>query len=133
MLLSGLGRSPDELEAEGYVDVCATSDVPGLVPLHVVVDGQGVLICRHMMRFFAVDEICPHRQQSMSDGTIEAGTVVCPHHQYAFELETGRCTTRASCGPLTRYELEISEGRVFIRVPDGTTSEDAGDEAATEP
>ena len=37
----------------------------------------------------ALDNVCPHRGGPLSEGTVEGGKIVCPWHQYEYDLATG--------------------------------------------
>lgn len=118
-----------QLEAEGYTAACKTQEVPAMMPRRVQIQGRGVLVCRHRMKFFAVDEICPHKYKSMAHGLVQAGELICPHHQYRFNVETGICRTRR-CAPVEVYEVAVSGDQVFVKVP--PRGQVASDSAAAE-
>ncbi len=106
----------DEVTADKLHDfeqVCPVDEVPVHMPRKVKYNGRGVLICRDGDAIFAVDEICPHKNKSMKRGVLFDGQIICPHHQYRFELEIGRCNRR--CAPVQTYEVKVVEGAVWIR------------------
>ncbi len=84
-------------------------------PHRVVVDGQGILLCRNGFSVHALSEICPHRRVSMADGTIENGRLVCPHHRFAFELEDGR-SVEALWPSITVYPVRRQDDEVFLQL-----------------
>jgi nitrite reductase (NADH) small subunit len=98
---------------EGFERVCHVEDVPEHLPRRVEVGGRGVLLCRHEGRIHGVDEVCPHKQRSMRFGILFDGDIICPHHQYHFDLETGRCNNR--CEPVHVYEVRVVDGEVWVR------------------
>lgn len=40
--------------------------------------------------FRAIDNTCPHRGGSLGDGKLKENCVVCPLHQWTFNLESGK-------------------------------------------
>ena len=100
---------------QGFVEVCSADRVGPVMPLRVELAGRGVLVCRDGERLYALDELCPHKQKSMAYGLVMEGRLTCPHHQYSFELATGRCDQRR-CEPVHVYSVELVQGRVFLRV-----------------
>lgn len=102
-----------DLSSQGFERVCREEEVPEHMPRSAQVGGRGVLLCRQNGRIFAVDEICPHKNRSMRFGVVFNGDLICPHHQYHFDLETGRCKQR--CEPIHSYEVQVLEGEVWIR------------------
>ena len=100
-------------ELEDFERVCAVDEVPEHMPRRVEVNGRGVLVCRKDGEIFAVDAICPHENESMERGVIFQGQIICPHHQYRFDLKTGRCNRR--CAPVQTYEVKVVDGGVWVR------------------
>lgn len=63
---------------------------------------------------YATQAYCPHRQGPLADGLVGSGTVFCPLHAYAFELETG-APIRGGCPALRTYAVEVSsEGDLLV-------------------
>lgn len=52
---------------------------------------HGKTLCVAMIegKPLALDNECPHRGGPLAEGTIEGGKVVCPWHQWEFDLATG--------------------------------------------
>jgi nitrite reductase (NADH) small subunit len=103
-----------ELIDAGFRSVCRIQDIPRMMPRKVDLDGRSILLCRDRDEVFAVDEICPHKQLSMAYGVVFDGTITCPHHQYVFELGTGRCRRRR-CAPVMTYPVELFDEVVFVQ------------------
>lgn len=36
-----------------------------------------------------LDNLCPHKDAPLGEGFVEKGRLVCPWHEWAFDLETG--------------------------------------------
>jgi nitrite reductase/ring-hydroxylating ferredoxin subunit len=56
---------------------------------------------RHQGEVFALDETCPHRGGPLHDGVVDRGVVLCPWHQWQFDLKTG-CSP---VNPLSRVRV----------------------------
>lgn len=104
----------DHKHLDDFERVCSVDDIPGPIPRKVELEGRGVLICRVGDDVYAVDEICPHKNQSMERAPLVGEEIVCPHHQYRFDLRTGRCNRR--CAPVQTYDVEVVDGEVWVRV-----------------
>lgn len=113
-----MAKTANELLEEGYHKVCSIDDIPAMMAHKVDVAGRNVLLCREDDEVYAVDEICPHKNRSMAFGVVLDGKIVCPHHQYEFELDTGRCRRRR-CAPVLTYEVEVVDGEVYVRANGG--------------
>lgn len=56
----------------------------------VTVRGRRVLLARLPDgEVVAFDGACPHQGQPLTFGEIEDGCIVCPHHRYAYDPQTG--------------------------------------------
>ena len=62
----------------------------------------------------ALDNVCPHRGGPLAEGTIEGEKVVCPWHQFEFDLATGE-----SDDPDTKadaYALRVNGDDVMVEI-----------------
>lgn len=110
-----MNEHDQKLLDEGFEYACLTGEVPSMMPKRVELSARAVLVCRQDDDFFAVDEVCPHKQRSMASGIVFGGEIICPWHSYAFDLQTGRCNQRR-CAPATLYEVALVDDRVYVRV-----------------
>jgi nitrite reductase/ring-hydroxylating ferredoxin subunit len=81
----------------------------------VTVNGKALALFRLGERVVALDAECPHEGGPLQDGTIEAGCVVCPWHNYKFELASGQCDIDPSLKVKT-YPTAIEDETVFVEV-----------------
>jgi nitrite reductase/ring-hydroxylating ferredoxin subunit len=87
-------------------------DKPQLVILH----GKRICLVLHDHKFLAVQDSCSHNSESLSKGTINyLGEIVCPLHNYRFDLQSGReCGTRSR--DLMTYPVKTDESGFFIGI-----------------
>lgn len=76
----------------------------------------------------ALANICIHRKRELARGTIFQGRVICPGHQWAFDLETGYCAERERTQPV--YRVETHGDTVLVDVSAPTNADDVAAEAA---
>lgn len=91
-----------ELQERGKLAVA-----PGDLPLVVlwVADEQ---------RPVALHDVCIHKQRNLSEGVVLNGRLVCPGHQWSFDLATGHCAARDRYQPA--YRAQVVDGRVHVDV-----------------
>jgi nitrite reductase (NADH) small subunit len=101
----------------------------------VVVEHEGtpILVLAHDGRFYAFANICIHKQRELSKGVVLNGRMVCPGHQWAFELGTGWESVKEQCQPV--YDVVVEDDRVYVdaasrRVQAGPTVATATPESA---
>jgi len=104
---------------EGFTDVGPADLIEGELR-GLEVGERLVLLARHNGRITAMDDSCNRAGCLLSGGWLnqKKGAVVCPCHEYAFELGTGRNVTFPRlCGDQGAFEVRIEGGRVMIRLP----------------
>ncbi len=63
----------------------------------------------------ALDNVCPHRGGPLAEGTIKHGKIVCPWHQWEFDLATGQATKAASVKAMA-YPLRLHGDDVLVEI-----------------
>jgi len=104
---------------EGWIDVGPADLIEGELR-GLEVGERLVLLVRHQGRITAMDDSCNHAGCLLSGGWVSErkAAVVCPCHEYSFELGTGRNVTLPRlCGDQGAFEVRIDAGRVMIRLP----------------
>ena len=61
---------------------------------------------------FASQAECPHRQGPLANGSLEGTTLVCPIHQWSFDLRTGE-TDNGDCG-ITVYPVSVDANGIAV-------------------
>lgn len=77
-----------------------------------------VKICLVMFKdgYFAVQDACTHNSESLSKGWVNhVGEIVCPWHNYRFELRSGK-PCDSTCADLKTYPVRIDETGFYIQV-----------------
>lgn len=67
-------------------------------------------------RVFATQAECPHRRGPLADGLLGGITLVCPLHEWRFNLVTGE-TENGLC-PISVYQLKLeTDGTMIVELP----------------
>lgn len=77
--------------------------------------GRPIALFNNGRIFQAIDNTCPHRGGSLGNGRLQNNCVVCPLHQWTFNLATGE-NIRNPQVKLRIYPVQIREGAVWIAV-----------------
>jgi nitrite reductase/ring-hydroxylating ferredoxin subunit len=114
-------------EVEGWVDVCAVTDIPDTRARIVCASGERIAVFRYGRFVSALSNVCQHQNGPLGEGKIVGGCVVCPWHGYEYRPDTG-----ASPPPFTEavptFRVKLREGRVLLDprpLPPGTYVEPA--------
>jgi nitrite reductase (NADH) small subunit len=78
----------------------------------VSVGGEDVVLFLAGDKVYALRDTCIHQQRSLSKGTLFNGRVICPGHQWAFNLESGWEETQEECQPT--YEVRVEGDQVQV-------------------
>ena len=83
-------------------------------PLPVLIGNLALALVWDGHTFFAFKNACPHNKAKLSDGKINAfGEVICPWHEYRFNLKTGQeCAQRSS--DLQTYSVEKRPDGLYV-------------------
>jgi len=83
---------------------CRTLDV-GLRPVAVFnVDGT----------YYAIEDICSHEYETLSDGSVEGCEIVCPRHAARFSLATGAALAPPAYEPIAVFPVRVADGVVEV-------------------
>src|SRR5690348_17009845 len=100
---------------DGFVAVANTADIqPGGMKC-VAVDRARVLLANVDGRFYAISDICGHRNAPLSRGRLSGHTVECPLHFAQFDVRTGKLVDGPISADVPAYELRVEDGMVFVK------------------
>lgn len=77
--------------------------------------GKPIALFNNGGTFQAIDNICPHKGGLLSDGTVKDNCVICPLHQWTFNLETGE-NIRNPRIKLNIYPVRIKGEEIWIAI-----------------
>lgn len=85
-------------------------------PQLIAARGKRICLVLHNNRFFAVQDSCSHKGESLSKGKVNSlGEIICPWHFYRFQLSSGR-PSDSVCPDLVTYDVKSSDEGFFIAV-----------------
>jgi nitrite reductase (NADH) small subunit len=90
----------------------------------VVGDGpEAKVVIVHDQCVYALDNVCIHKQRELVKGVVLGDRIVCPGHQWAFQLATGFEAKMERYQPT--YPVRITDdGRVEVDVASPTATRD---------
>lgn len=97
-----------------WVDVMTVEDLAKARKQAVSANGVELALLWHEGRPYAFLLHCIHKQRELTGGVVLNGRLVCPGHQWAFELDSGWCRERERCQPT--FPVRIDAGRVLVDV-----------------
>ena len=67
-------------------------------------------------RFYALDDVCPHADGPLSEGSIEGEDVECPWHGSRFNIKTGEVTVSPAVESVARYNVRMTGDDIEVEV-----------------
>lgn len=95
-----------------WVKVADVDELTGRRKKKVAVDGEEIALFLDGEHVYALHDACIHKQRSLSKGTLLNGRVICPGHQWAYDLETGWEAEMEECQPT--YPVKVEHGEVHV-------------------
>ncbi|MCW4005226.1 MAG: Rieske (2Fe-2S) protein [Candidatus Bathyarchaeota archaeon] len=81
----------------------------------VRVDGEPVLLIRTKGKIYAIDNRCPHMSCGFSGGALDGDVIICPCHDWRFNLETSEYEEDPDM-KLLKYEWKIKAGKIYVKL-----------------
>jgi len=79
------------------------------------VEGIPVAVFNIHGDFLAIEDECSHESYPLSDGDVEADTVICAKHGAQFSLRTGEALSAPAYEPVGTFPVRVENGRVQVR------------------
>ena len=114
-----------------FVKVCKTSDLKDNSLKLFNIGTVEIVVGKRNGKFFACDAHCPHKHAYLYKGWFSNNNLVCPLHNYEFDIFSGKLMKMASwkedhptwveqdpewrkSGDLPVYDVQIRNGYVFV-------------------
>jgi nitrite reductase (NADH) small subunit len=95
-----------------WLDAGAYDDLVKRRKLVIENGDRPIFVLAHDGAVRAFANICIHKQRELSKGVILNGRVICPGHQWAFDLATGWEAKMERCQPT--FDVRVEDGRVLV-------------------
>jgi len=97
----------------GYIQVARSEQVKERFAISVTVENKKIAIFRNNGQLYALRDSCPHQGAPISDGYVDEGFAVCPHHGWKFKLEDGSFSHNDLIKVPT-YPVKEMDGLIFL-------------------
>jgi len=118
-------QAPAPSSGESWTEVSTVKELARYKKKLVEVDGEQIALFHADGKVYALHDVCIHKQRSLSKGIVMGGKVICPGHQWMFDVETGWVEEEERCQP--SYAVKVDEEGVVYVDPHPRVLRDAGD------
>lgn len=98
-----------------FQTVAKVDEIPPGGRKSVVVDGRAVLVFRIGDDFYAVEDVCSHDGQPLTDGPLSGTAIECPRHGAKFDVRTGKPLCMPAVEPIAVFEIKTEGNNVLVR------------------
>ncbi|MHC4846109.1 MAG: Rieske (2Fe-2S) protein [Planctomycetota bacterium] len=79
----------------------------------IEIEGKKIAVFNTTGQYYGIDDTCPHRGASFSEGSLNGTVVNCPWHGAEADVRTGMCGP-PSPGPVEVYDVSCDSENLFI-------------------
>ena len=109
------GGAGSPLYPDEFVAVLSASELAPGAMKWVVVDRERVLVANVGGTFHAIRDICGHRHENLSKGTLFGYVVECPLHFACFDVRTGKFISGPASADVPSYEVRVDGDAVYVK------------------
>src|SRR3972149_1513456 len=80
----------------------------------IVVDETPALLLRVGDQFYAIEDVCTHDGQPLTDGPLNGNEITCPRHGARFDVTTGRPLCMPGTEPAETFDVEDRDGGGYV-------------------
>jgi len=100
---------------EGFVAVGKTAELAAGAMKFVAVDRQRVVLANIDGAFYALRDVCGHRNAPLSRGKLIGCLIECPLHFAQFDMRTGKLVDGPISGDIPVYEVRVEGDTVYVK------------------
>jgi 3-phenylpropionate/trans-cinnamate dioxygenase ferredoxin subunit len=98
--------------------IASISDVPAGARKSVLIDETPALLLHIGEDFYAIEDVCTHDGQPLTDGPLQGCEITCPRHGARFDVRTGKALCMPATEPVQTFEVQVHDGAIFARSRD---------------
>ena len=100
---------------DGFVPVAKASELsPGQIKW-VAVNGERRVLANVEGTFYAISDVCGHRNAPLSRGKLDGYLIECPLHYAQFDVRTGELVNGPVSTAVPIYQVRIEGDTIFVK------------------
>jgi nitrite reductase/ring-hydroxylating ferredoxin subunit len=100
---------------DGFVPVAKIGDVPPGTMKWVAVERERVVLANIDGAFYALRDVCGHKNAPLSRGRLDGCLIECPLHFAKFDLRTGKLVDGPVSADVPVYTVRVEGHTVFVK------------------
>ena len=98
-----------------WVHVAKVEDFPRGTVRTVEIEGTAIAVFNLQDHYYAIEDVCSHEAETLSDGEVEGEEIVCPRHGAHFSILTGAALSPPAYEPVTTFPVQVEGGMVKVK------------------
>jgi 3-phenylpropionate/trans-cinnamate dioxygenase ferredoxin subunit len=98
-----------------FEQIATVDEIPPRGRKLVVIDEVPALLLRVDDNFYAIEDVCSHDGQPLTDGPLAGCEITCPRHGARFDIRTGKPLCMPATEPVQTFEIQIRDKTVWAR------------------
>ena len=96
-----------------FVKVMDEEELPIGKSAIVTVGDSEIALFNYKGKYYALQNACLHQGASLGEGRIEEGVLICPNHEWRYDLKTGQCPQNPNlCAKV--FPVRTTNGKIQI-------------------
>ena len=103
------------MTSDGFIPVAQMADLlPGQMKW-VAVDGERRVLANVEGAYYALSDVCGHRNAPLSRGKLHGYLIECPLHFAQFDVRTGELVNGPVSTAVPIYEVRVECGTIYVK------------------
>lgn len=98
-----------------WTDVAAEADLPPGSCRRLWVEGVAMAVFNVDGQYYAIEDLCTHEAETLSNGRLIGTEIICPRHASRFSLVTGEALSPPAYEPIAVFPVRVRDGMVQVR------------------
>ena len=83
--------------------------------LSIIVDEVPARLIRVGDDYYAIEDVCTHDGQPLTDGPLDGTEITCPRHGARFDICTGKALCMPATEPVATFDVEVRDGAIYAK------------------
>ncbi|MGG1675438.1 Rieske (2Fe-2S) protein [Neobacillus sp. NRS-1170] len=80
----------------------------------IIIDNESLVLFHLQEGYYVTSNICTHRRQYLTEGSMDGGSVNCPRHGGKFDIKTGEPLAGPCFAPIQTFPVDIRNNEIWI-------------------
>ncbi|HUG22297.1 non-heme iron oxygenase ferredoxin subunit [Piscinibacter sp.] len=98
-----------------WVAVARVEDFPPGTVRTLEIEGTPIAVFNVDGRYHAIEDLCSHEAETLSDGELAGDEIICPRHGARFSILSGQALSPPAYEPVATFPVQVERGMVLVK------------------